>query len=473
MTVWLSFLIILLSPVISLAKDYIVKLRDFNSFAYWQFYQDQNIRVVDAHEPGLLLKLSVADNASDEFFQTLSVWSGVEYVVENISLSIPRVVQIYSPVRLSPQYGLELIQAPLAWKISGHNGNRSIKVAVIDTGVDYRHRNLAGNVGPGYDFFEQDDDPMDVPGIFNPGHGTHVAGIIGANGLIENGITGVMPQVTIVPIRFLGPNGGGDLMNAVKAIDYAISQKVAVINASWGARVRAQKVQPLIEAVQRAAANDIVFVAAAGNESANNDRVSTYPANVDVDTIISVAATTQKDELAKFSNFGQQTVHLAAPGDEILSTLPKDRYGKLSGTSMAAPHVAAAAAFIRSLGYPLTAAEIRSLLLASGDRGRNLKVACGCRLNLAQAVKMLQDGDLWLHPYFKTLKVGDVVDFQPKGGVGPYRWSLVSGQKEAILSHQGRLKALKPGVVQVQVVDARGRSFTSLPMVVKPAPKGR
>jgi subtilisin family serine protease len=229
------------------------------------------------------------------------------------------------------------IDAPEAWNLT--TGSTEVIIAVVDTGVAYDHPDLAGNIwnnagetscsdgidndGNGYiddckgwDFVGNDNDPADYNG-----HGTHVAGTIAAHGNNSNGITGVMWQAKIMPLRFLGISGSGTTADAVSAILYANAKGAHVINNSWGGSGYSQALKDAIDA------SNAVVVCAAGNSSSNNDTSSFYPAGYESANVISVAATDSRDNLASFSNFGKTSVDLAAPGLNIYSTIPVIGYG--------------------------------------------------------------------------------------------------------------------------------------------------
>jgi subtilisin family serine protease len=244
------------------------------------------------------------------------------------------------------------INALNAWDLT--KGSKNIKIAVIDTGVDYNHPDLKNNTWintaelngkpgvdddgngyiddiHGYDFANNDADPMD-----GHGHGTHCSGTIGAVHNNKIGVSGVMNDVTIVPIKFLGDDGSGTLESAISAIDYATNLNVDLMSNSWGGGGFSQA---LYDAIKRASDKGIIFTAAAGNESSNNDVTPSYPASYKLPNIVSVAATTAQNNLAYFSCYGKSSVHIAAPGHNILSTVNKGGYEIMSGTSMATPHV--------------------------------------------------------------------------------------------------------------------------------------
>jgi subtilisin family serine protease len=297
------------------------------------------------------------------------------------------------------------IDAPAAWDMSHDASN--VVVAVVDSGLDYRHEDLVENVwqNPGESANGSDDDGDgyvdDLHGINcidgsgdpndDEGHGTHVAGTIGAVGGNAIGVTGVAWRTQLMALKFIGADGNGWDSDAIECLDYAIMMKttrgvnVRVINASWGSSDFDPALRDALQAAQNAG---ILTVAAAGNSGANHDLQAFYPASFALDGVIAVAATTQTGALASFSDYGSTTVQIAAPGQFILSTLPGDRYGYLSGTSMASPHVAGAAALVASQSPGISVHELRMRLLDTADRTPALKnsVVSG-RLNLAAALQ--------------------------------------------------------------------------------------
>ena len=224
------------------------------------------------------------------------------------------------------------IHAEAAWNVT--TGSHSVVIGVVDTGVDYNHPNLAANmwVNPGgignancaagthgFNAITASCDPMD-----DNFHGTHVAGTIGAVGNNGAGVTGVNWTTTIMALKFLDQTGHGSIANAVTAIDFAIQAKidgvnVRVLNNSWGGGADSQALRDVI---QKANDHDILFVAAAMNDAVNLDVFPRYPAGYNLPNIIAVAATDNRDALASFSDYGPHSVHLAAPGLSILSTMP-------------------------------------------------------------------------------------------------------------------------------------------------------
>jgi subtilisin family serine protease len=306
--------------------------------------------------------------------------------------------------RFSSLYGMDNIDAPEAWDIQ--TGSKSVIVGVIDTGADQDHEDLEANIwqnsgefgggkennnvdddGNGYvddfqgwDFINNDNDPFD-----DNQHGTHVSGTVGAVGNNGKGVVGVNWNVSIMPLKFLASDGSGTTDDAVEAILYATNMGAKVLSNSWGGGGFSRALE---DAIKFANQNGVLFVAAAGNDFSNNDSFPTYPANYETDNLISVAASTSNDGLAGFSNFGKKTVDLAAPGSNILSSLPNNRYGNLSGTSMATPHVSGAAALVWAQYPSLTMNEVKIRILGSVDRNSKLadRVATGGRLNVNKAL---------------------------------------------------------------------------------------
>jgi uncharacterized repeat protein (TIGR02543 family) len=283
------------------------------------------------------------------------------------------------------------IDALRAWQRT--TGSSDVIIAVIDGGIDYTHEDLAANmwVNPdpdapdrhGYDFFDDDPDPM--PTNNNDGHGTHVAGTIGAVGNNSIGVTGVNWQTRIMALRFLGP-GGGTSADGAAAMHYAIDNGAHIVNNSWGGT---QSNTVLEDAIRRANDEEVLMVMAAGNDGSNNDLSPRYPANYDFPNVITVAASDRNDRRAGFSNYGIGSVHLAAPGVEIASTFPNNAYRRTDGTSMAAPHVAGVAGLIASyLGTDTPATRLRQIILDNVDPIDSLRplVSTGGRLNAHESL---------------------------------------------------------------------------------------
>src|SRR2546425_725627 len=280
------------------------------------------------------------------------------------------------------------IDAPEAWDIT--TGSSDVVVAVIDTGIDYTHPDLSANMFRneldcnsngidddgnglvddcfGIDTANNDSNPMDDA---NPGHGSHVAGTIGAVGNNAVGVVGVNWTVRLMACKFLSATGSGSTADAIDCLEYVKLMKDRGVNIvatsnSWGGGGFSQA---LFDAIEAHLHRGILFIAAAGNANpgSNNDTKPFYPAAYYLPNVISVAATTRTDALASFSNFRRRTVHLGAPGQEILSTTPGNTYSSLSGTSMATPHVTGVAALLKAQNPTRDWRAIKNLILAGGD----------------------------------------------------------------------------------------------------------
>jgi subtilisin family serine protease len=299
------------------------------------------------------------------------------------------------------------ISAMQAWATT--KGSDEVVVALLDSGVDYTHPDLARNIwrrpgiiiayqdedltpdGPiddinGLNLVEDSGDPMD-----DNGHGTHCAGIIGAEGGNEIGVAGVNWTVKIMPLKFMDAEGVATVRDAIEAINYVINRKragvnVRIISSSWGTMAKSRALEDVI---RKAGEEGILIVAAAGNASSDNDAKPHYPGSYDLNNVISVAALNRNDELATFSNFGATSVDIAAPGQEIVSTWLEHGYQEKQGTSMATPFVAGVAALVLAANPGISIDELRARLLNSADPLPSLKgkVATGGRINAAKAVR--------------------------------------------------------------------------------------
>lgn len=307
------------------------------------------------------------------------------------------------------------------WK-KGILGSKKIIVAVIDTGIEWSHPDLKENIytNPGeagalanngvdddnngfvddthgWNFASNDWDSRD-----DHYHGTHCAGIIGAvkdNGI---GIAGVSPLVSLLPIKFLDAKGRGTAKGSIESINYARLMGAHVINASWGGRTENQLLK---SAIEKAHAANIIFVAAAGNNKSDNELIPSFPANYDIDNIISVAATNNRDRLASFSNWSRNLVDVAAPGDQIYSTVIDGKYKFASGTSMAAPYVSGAIALMKSYHPNWSMDEIIQRVIRSSDSVNPLrrKSVSGGRLNIYNAIfGIFPDKELPVESEWKT-----------------------------------------------------------------------
>jgi subtilisin family serine protease len=377
---------------------------------------------------GVLERVSLHSNVSVEMaVARLKTIPGVQYAEPNWIYSTSAVSndtnylsgQLWgmysndSPTAAGPsgttnQYGS---QAEKAW-LANHIGSNTVYIGVIDEGIQFTHPDLVDNmwVNPfdpidgidndgngkvddsqGWDFFNNDRTVYDGTA---DDHGTHVAGTIGAKGGNGIGVAGVNWNVKMISAKFLGSNGGSTL-GAIQALDYLTDLKVrhginiVATNNSWGGGGFSQT---LLDAITRAANRGILFIAAAGNATANNDSTATYPSNYNTtsgagyDAVISVASITNTGALSSFSNYGATTVDLGAPGSSIFSTLPSNTYGSYSGTSMATPHVTGAIALYAASNPGRTAAQLRTQLLSNTTATSSLsgRAVTGGRLDIAR-----------------------------------------------------------------------------------------
>lgn len=290
------------------------------------------------------------------------------------------------------------IRALRAWEIS--KGSRDIVVAVIDTGIDLSHEDLRSNLwrnkgeigldekGRSKETNKIDDDGNgfidDVHGwnfVSNNnkvkdhhGHGTHVAGIIGAEGGNGRGISGVSPKVNLMILKYYDPrfSNTDNLKNTIKAIKYATKMGAKIINYSGGGT---QYSQPEFNAIKQAKNKGILFVAAAGNESSNSNKYNYYPANYSskLNNIISVTAINRSTKVLSSSNWGDLTVHIAAPGENIFSTLPRNKYGHMTGTSQATAFVSGVASLIYAQNREFDYLAVKNQILSTADEKKSLK----------------------------------------------------------------------------------------------------
>ena len=294
------------------------------------------------------------------------------------------------------------IDAPEAW--AGGTGG-AVLIGVIDSGIDLHHPDLKNNIftnpgevpsngvdddGNGYaddvhgwDFVNDDNDPDD-----DNGHGTHVGGIIAASGGNAVGVTGVCWSARMLPLKFLDETGSGATSDAILAIQYAVRMGVKVANASWGSFFYSNALRA---AIHEAGQHGLLLIAASGNDAVDNEIHPHYPSDYDLDNIISVTSTDRNDALSFFADYGARSVDLGAPGYDVLSTFPGDRYVRLTGTSMSCAFVSGAACLLWSRAPLMTAGEVKASILASVDRLPSLagRTVTGGRLNLMRMVSSL------------------------------------------------------------------------------------
>lgn len=306
------------------------------------------------------------------------------------------------------------ISAVSAWDVS--TGSSSVVVGVIDTGVDFNHPDLAANIwsaptaftvtiggqtitcpqgSHGFNAINNTCNPLD-----DNNHGTHVSGTIGAVGNNAQGVVGVNWVTRIMGLKFLSAAGSGTTVDAIDCIEFAIQAKqafagsgganVRILSNSWGGGGFSQA---LLDQINKANTNDMLFVAAAGNNNSNNDVTPHFPSSYNAPNVVAVASTTNRDARSSFSNFGATSVDLGAPGSSILSTVRNGGFSSFSGTSMATPHVSGAAALVLS-ECALNTADLRSNILNNVDPISALSgiTVTGGRLNVDKAIRNCSGG---------------------------------------------------------------------------------
>ncbi|MFK7831036.1 MAG: S8 family serine peptidase [Congregibacter sp.] len=331
-----------------------------------------------------------------------------------------------------------------AWNTT--TGSASVVIGVVDTGVRYTHQDLASNMwtNPGETAGNGIDDDGngyidDVHGINaitltgdpndDNDHGTHVAGTIAASGSDAGQLVGVAYTSKIMALKFLGADGGGNTSDAIRCIEYALSKGVDILNNSWGGGGPSQA---LVDAIEAANDAGVLFLAAAGNSADDNDQVASYPANYDVDNVVSVAAIDRAGNLASFSSFGATKVDIGAPGVAILSATSSSdtSYSSFNGTSMATPHVAGVAALVLSANPNADLAELKNRLLATAAPLSALqgRVATGGMVDASAALSISADGTLELSVNAPVLEAGALARIEVRvTDLGPVTDATVSG----------------------------------------------
>ena len=323
---------------------------------------------------------------------------------------------LFNDPAIKQAWGLKKSDAGRAWSVT--KGSKKVVVAIIDTGIDEKHEDLQGNLwqNPGETGLDAkgknkatngiDDDGNgfidDVHGWNfvssnnklddNHGHGTHIAGIIGAEAGNHKGISGISPEVSLMVLKYFDPKvpNNDNLKNTVSSIEYAVRMGAHIINYSGGGTDFSQEEH---DAIEKAEAKGILFVAAAGNERSNSDKFHYYPADYQLKNIISVTAIDPTTEVLSSSNYGTETVDIAAPGQNILSCLPQNTYGLMTGTSQATAFVTGAAVLVMAhKNLYNNAVEIKKYILATGDSTSSLvgKTRTSRQLNLFKALTILE-----------------------------------------------------------------------------------
>lgn len=445
------------------------------------------------------VSISVVQPAAGQSFEatlaTLNASPSVLYAEPNYIWSIDQIVP--NDTQYPSQYYLNNtgqgggtpgadIRAQLAWTLQ--TGTRVV-IAVIDTGVNYNHPDLQNNIWSnpgeiaangvdddrngfvddirGWDFANNDNNPID-----DNRHGSHVAGIIAAQGNNATGVSGVNWSAQIMPLKFMTATGSGTSANAIRALNYAVAKGAKISNNSWGGGAFSQALQDAVAAAEQAGH---LFVAAAGNAASNNDTTPSYPASYTNANIISVASTTNTNGLSTFSNFGARSVDVGAPGQGILSTVLGSATATLSGTSMAAPVVAGVAGLMLASNGSLSLSALRNAILSSSDPVPALsgRTVTGGRVNAFRALQAIGAGTvappatpptpaptpLAVRPTGARIASGGQIVFSASGGTAPYSWSVANAAVGTINAVTGTfVGSATGGVTTVTVRDAAGAS---------------
>jgi subtilisin family serine protease len=411
---FICILSLIASPAFAKEKsEYIVKFRQANANQLQGFGEKVEARAfqTDARYFTLIIDSSVETKTLNK----IKKLPQVEYVEKNglvqanLQPNDPEFANQYALKNIGQAdrkgqlgiAGMDINVLPV-WEM-GITGRKEILVAVVDTGIDFTHPDLVRNIFinqkevangkdddgngfvddlQGWNFREKNNRPLD-----GFGHGSHVAGIIGANGNDGIGMSGVAWNVTLLPIRALDNKGNGKVSHTVEAINYARKMKANIINLSLGTLDNSLAFK---EAIENAGKEGILVLISAGNEGNDNDKKPYYPSSFALENTLTVAALDNRGTLIDWSNFGVKTVQLAAPGVWIYSAVHNGNYIYAAGTSMAAPHVAGAAALLMSAHAEWDYREIIRRLLLSCEPNATLqnKVTCGGHLNILRALTL-------------------------------------------------------------------------------------
>jgi len=428
--------------------------------------QDLDVYSYDPNRNRLLIQLPA--NPDQNLLEDLSADPSIEYIEPNLRMR--KATEWVQDPRFEEQWGLHAIHAPETWKKNG--GTTQVTVAVLDTGVDYTHPDLANRVDArnGYNYIDGHADPMD-----DDGHGTHVAGIIAAE-MNKIGIAGVSGKanVKILPFKVLDHQGNGTMYDVSLAIMDAVDKGADVINLSLTGERGKEKPKMLQEAIDYARDHDVAVIAAAGNDGGRVERY--VPASMP--GVIAVSAVGEELELAKFSNYGSG-IGFAAPGEEILSTYLRGRYVYASGTSQAAPFVSGTVALIKAAEPELRIREIEERLRRTatdlGRKGPDEQYGYGlvnAYLALQEEVTSAELRSLSVNPGRLSLRPGSTMPLQ---ATAIYRdqtqWDVTDQvtwqvlDESVVTIERGKVTALAFG--QTQIIASYADKRFTIPIEVK------
>ncbi|OFZ16184.1 MAG: hypothetical protein A2X86_13965 [Bdellovibrionales bacterium GWA2_49_15] len=383
------------------------------------------------------------------------------------------------------QDSLQRLGIEQAWDLT--TGSSSVIVAVSDTGIFTLHEDLANQIWTNFKEIASNGKDDDGNGFVDDvsgwnfitstgkpnddhGHGTHVSGIIGAQGNNHFGVSGVNWNIQIMPLKFLDKNGSGSTSGGISTILYAADNGARILNASWGSSSNSAALK---DAIDYAFAKGMVTIAAAGNNSANSDKEPIYPGGTDSDGVIAVASSAAAGQLSSFSNFGALSVHLAAPGSNVLSTYLNNGFTRMSGTSMATPMASGVAGLLLAFDKSLSALELKNGLLnsvivrASYD---GVLITEG-DLDASTTLKQLNE-EFKIWPHQINIKDGDSFQFSAVKARGQVVWKVVGKNKKlASIDANGRLHANpgQAGTLTISATDEQGHeALTGTITVLRP-----
>lgn len=406
--------------------------------------------------------VSISTNKSLQNLKSRSFESEIEYIEPVYEVNAE--IKPNDPM-MSGRKGLELESA---WEMT--TGNANVIIGVSDTGVNVDHEDLKENIWTnkkeipgngidddrngfvddinGWNFYSNTAQSKD-----DHNHGSHVAGLVAAMGNNAKGSAGATWHAQLMSLKFLSRTGSGTTEGGIETVLYAVRNGAHIINASWGG---GDFSQGLFDAIQFAGDHNVLFVCAAGNDSSNVDHSPHYPSGYNLPNMLVVAATDGPRALAKFSNYGQTRVHVAAPGVDLMSAGARgNSYVQMSGTSMASPLAAGVAALALSQRPDLSTKDLRNVLMNSASTSNKTRTAAGGTLSAKVVLEDLAEGNqVW--PKRNALKIGDKFSYTAWGVKAPFKWE-VRDPSIASVDADGQVTALATGVTKVSVTDASGK----------------
>jgi subtilisin family serine protease len=475
---------------------YLIKIKNTASISEVQSLFDAlDVDYIDSLTPLAwhVGELSKDSEAAKKALNELKNHPQVEMIEPDYRINLQQNILPNDPL-LELQHGLRRLKAIEAWEIENgssngnSNGRSKVVVAVSDSGVDWEHVDLENRIWTnrneipdngidddgngfvddvrGWDFHSGNNDPSDPNG-----HGTHVAGIIGAEPDNHVGISGVHWDIQIMPLRFLGADGGGSTSHGIQTVLYAANNGAQILNMSWGSSNRSRALK---DALQYASNKGVLLLAAAGNNGKNSDQERNYPSSYEeVPTLLSVASSNSPGRLSGFSNRGAVTVHFAAPGSGILSTTPGNRWERSSGTSMATPMASGVAALLLSAHPELNAIEVRNALLNGVDTFDSYEneLSTAGELNALRSLAQF-DENFQIWPRRVTIYPGAEFQLTPYSAQGAVSWKVLQQENQEILkvSADGLITGVSLGKVRVEAKDESGKVAQSDWIHVKERP---